>query len=251
MRLENPLKVALNAGKVSIGSWLNLASPLAAEVLATEGFEWLTVDMEHGPWELPDAANGFRAIESRGAVPLARVWSHKPEDIARVLDAGALGVVIPHVSNRAQAEALVQAVRYPPVGQRSAGTGRNQSFLDYAAVANEQILLIPQIENLEGVDGIGEIMAVPGIDVGFIGPHDLGLSMGLKAEQIGSDPEHERQLMRILEGCQAAGKPAGLPVRDAAAANKWISRGFQMIDLSNDLALLRSSVRSQLAQVER
>ena len=100
------------------------------------------------------------------------------------------------------------------------------------------------------MDQIGEIMAVPGIDVGFIGPHDLGLSMGLKAEQIGSDPEHERQLMRILEGCQAAGKPAGLPVRDAAAANKWISRGFQMIDLSNDLALLRSSVRSQLAQVK-
>ena len=109
MLLENPLKVALNAGKVSVGSWLNLASPLAAEVLATERgdpsswtrhpgrtaatvtfrrgdgrtFEWLTVDMEHGPWALDDAANGFRAIESRGAVPLARVWSHKPEDIAR------------------------------------------------------------------------------------------------------------------------------------------------------------------------
>ena len=161
---------------------------------------------------MDDAANGFRAIESRGAVPLARVWSHKSEDIARVLDAGALGVVIPHVSNRAQAEALVQAVRYPPLGQRSAGTGRNQTFVDYPAVANEQILLIPQIEDLEGVDQIGEIMAVPGIDVGFIGPHDLGLSMGLKADQIGTDPEHERQLMRILEGCQAAGKPAGLPV---------------------------------------
>ena len=250
MRLENPLKVALNAGKVSVGSWLNLASTLAAEVMATEGYEWLTVDMEHGPWALDDAANGFRAIESRGAVPLARVWSHQPQDIARVLDAGALGVVIPHVSNRAQAEALVQAVRYPPLGHRSAGTGRNQTFLDYPADANEQILLIPQIEDLEGVDQIGEIMAVPGIDVGFIGPHDLGLSMGLKAEQIGSDPEHERQLMRILEGCQAAGKPAGLPVRDAAAANKWISRGFQMIDLSNDLAMLRSAVRSQLAQVK-
>ena len=225
----------MNAGKVSVGSWLNLASPLAAEVLATEGFEWLTVDMEHGPWELPDAANGFRAIESRGAVPLARVWSHKPEDIARVLDAGALGVVIPHVSNRAQAEALVQAVRYPPVGQRSAGTGRNQSFLDYAAVANEQILLILQIEDLEGVDGIGEIMAVPGIDVGFIGPHDLGLSMGLKAEQIGSDPEHERQLMRILEGCQAAGKPAGLPVRDAGRRQQ-----VDLTGISDDRPLQRS-----------
>ncbi len=251
MRLENPLKVALNAGKVSVGSWLNLASPLAAEVLASEGFEWLTVDMEHGAWGIADAANGFRAIESRGAVPLARVWSHQPEVIARVLDAGALGVVVPHVSRRAQAEALVQAVRYPPQGQRSAGTGRNQTFLDYPADANEQILLIPQIEDLEGVDQIQEIMTVPGIDVGFIGPHDLGLAMGLRAEEIGKNPEHERQLMRVLEGCQAVGKPAGLPVPDAAAANKWISRGFQMIDLANDLALLRKGVRSQLAAVKR
>lgn len=249
MNLTNPLKTTLNSGKVSIGSWLNLGSPLAAEILATEGFEWLTVDLEHGPWGIADAANGFRAIESRGAVPLARVWSHQPEVIARVLDAGALGVVIPHVSNRTQAEALVQAVRYPPFGERSAGTGRNQSFTDYAAQANDQILLIPQIEDLEGVDQIREIMSVDGIDIGFIGPHDLGLSMGLRPEQIGQNLEHERQLMRVLEGCQEIGKPAGLPVPDAKSANKWISRGFQMIDLANDLALLRKSVRAQLSEV--
>ncbi len=101
------------------------------------------------------------------------------------------------------------------------------------------------------MDRIQEIMAVPGIDVGFIGPHDLGLSMGLRAEEIGKNPEHERQLMRVLEGCQAVGKPAGLPAPDATAANKWILRGFQMIDLSNDLALLRRSIRSQLAEVKR
>ena len=251
MRLDNPVAVALRAGEVSVGSWLNLASPLAAEVLATEGFEWLTVDMEHGPWDIAEAANGFRAIESRRVIPLARVWSHNPEVIARVLDAGALGVIVPHVSRRAQAEALVQAVRYPPVGNRSAGTGRNQTFVDYASEANNQILLIPQIEDLEGVDQIQEIMSVPGIDVGFIGPVDLGLSMGLRAEEIGKNSEHEAQLMRILEGCQAVGKPAGLPVPDAAAANKWISKGFQMIDLSNDLALLRQSVRCQLAEIKR
>jgi len=251
MRLDNPVAVALRAGKVSVGSWLNLASPLAAEVLATEGFEWLTVDMEHGPWDIAEAANGFRAIESRRVIPMARVWSHNPEVIARVLDAGALGVIVPHVSRRAQAEALVQAVRYPPVGQRSSGTGRNQTFVDYASDANDQILLIPQIEDLEGVDQIQEIMSVPGIDVGFIGPADLGLSMGLRAEEIGKNSEHEAHLMRILEGCQAVGKPAGLPVPNAAAANKWISRGFQMIDLSNDLALLRQSVRCQLAEIKR
>lgn len=249
MLLRNPLGIKLRAGKVSIGSWLNLASPLSAELLATEGFEWLTVDLEHGPWGLADAANAFRAIEARGTVPLARPWSHNPEVIARILDCGALGVVVPHVSNRSQAEALVQAVRYPPVGKRSSGTGRNQTFTDYQARANEEILLIPQIEDIEGVENIEEIMSVPGVDVGFLGPNDLGLAMGLRPGEMAKSSEHRRMLERVLEGCKKTGKPAGIPVANGAEANQWIARGFQMIDLSNDLVLLRNVVRSELAAI--
>lgn len=250
MRVTNPVAAKLREGKVSIGSWLNLASPLAAELMASEGFDWLTVDLEHGPSDLEGAANAFRAIEARGAVPLARAWSHQPEVIARILDAGALGVVIPHVSTPAQARALVQAVRYPPVGQRSSGTGRAQTFVDYFNDANDAILLIPQIEDPEGVANAAEIMSVPGIDVGFLGPGDLALAMGLKPSEVDGSAEHEQMLVRFLEGCQKAGKPAGIPVANVALAKKWIARGFQMIDYSNDIAILRTAVRSQLSEIQ-
>ena len=251
MRLRNPVAEKLRAGEVSIGSWLNLASPLAAELMASDGFEWLTVDLEHGPWGLDEAVNAFRAIEARGAVPLARTWSHQPEIIARILDAGALGIVVPHVSNRAQAEALVQAVRYPPLGQRSSGTGRGRVFDDYFEAANEAILLIPQIEDPEGIENAEAIMSVPGIDVGFLGPSDLALAMGLRPQETAGSAEHQAMLLRFLEACRRVGKPAGLPVTNAEAANDWIARGFQMIDLSNDVALLRGAVRAQLGAIRR
>lgn len=251
MLLSNPLGPRLRSGKVSVGSWLNLASPLSAELMANEGFDWLAVDLEHAPWGLAEAANAFRAIEARGAVPLARPWTHDPEVIARILDCGALGVVVPHVSNRSQAEALVQAVRYPPAGKRSSGTGRNQTYADYQARANDEILLIPQIEDPEGVENIDEIMSVPGVDVGFLGPNDLGLAMGLRPGEAAKSPKHRSMLLRVLEGCKKAGKPAGIPVPNGAEANNWIELGFQMIDLSNDLALLRNAVRAELAAVKR
>ncbi|HLH73262.1 MAG TPA: aldolase/citrate lyase family protein [Chloroflexota bacterium] len=250
MRISNPVATRLREGKISIGSWLNLGSPLAAEVLATEGFEWLTVDMEHTAWGISDAAHAFRAIEARGAVPLARSWSHEPEVIARILDAGALGVVVPHVSTAEQARELVQAVRYPPLGKRSSGTGRGRTFVDYFNDANDNILLIPQIEDPEGIENAPEIMAIPGVDVGFLGPNDLGLAMGLKPSEIAAgNPEHERMLVRLLEACQQAGKPAGISVSDVAGAIKWIKQGFRMIDLSNDLTILQTTVRGQLASL--
>jgi len=249
MRVTNPVATRLREGKLSVGSWLNLGSPLAAEVLATEGFEWLTVDMEHTAWGIADASHAFRAIEARGAVPLARSWSHEPEVIARILDAGALGVVIPHVSTAEQARALVKAVRYPPVGQRSSGTGRGRTFVDYFNDANDAILLIPQIEDPEGIENAPEIMAVPGVDVGFLGPNDLGLAMGIKLSELAGNPDHERMLMRFHDACEKAGKPAGISVSDVASALKWIKQGFRMIDLSNDMTILQTTVRGQLASL--
>ncbi len=246
----NPVKQKLRAGKVSVGSWLNLASPLAAEVMAAEGFEWLTVDTEHSPWDMADMVNAFRAIEARGAVPLARAWSQDPEVLARILDAGALGVVVPHVSTPEQASSLARAVRYPPQGARSVGSVRASTLPDYFARANDDILLIPMIEDPEGVENIDAIMAVDGVDVALLGTADLGLAMGLRRDQMAGNAEHERLIMRVLEGCRNAGKPAGIPVADATSANRWIAQGFQFIDLSNDLAFLRAAVKAQLAQLE-
>ena len=249
-QLSNPVKAKLQAGQVSVGSWLNLASPLAAEALAAEGFEWLTVDTEHAAWGIGEMTNAFRAIEARGAVPFARAWSHNPEVLARILDAGALGVVVPHVSSRDVAESLARAVRYPPLGERSMGSIRAATLGDYYARANDEILLVVMIEDPAGVDNIEAIMAVDGIDVALLGTADLGLAMGLRRDEIAGNAEHERLVRRVLEGCRIVGKPAGIPVADAAAANRWIAEGFQFIDLSNDLSFLRGMARAQLEQVK-
>ena len=150
--MQNPIKDKLAAGQPSIGSWLNLASPLAAEVMAAAGFEWLVVDAEHSPFDLGHIAHTFRAIEARGAIPMARAWDHDPVTAARLLDAGAWGLVFPHVSTPEQAEKLAAAVRYPPRGQRSVGTGRCVTIsADYRATFDDAVLLIPQIEDMEGV----------------------------------------------------------------------------------------------------
>ena len=105
--MQNPIKEKLSSGQPSIGSWLNLASPMAAEVMAAAGFEWLVVDAEHSPFDLGDIAHTFRAIEARGAIPMARAWDHDPTTAARLLDAGAWGLVFPHVSTSEQAEKLI------------------------------------------------------------------------------------------------------------------------------------------------
>ena len=190
--------------------------------------------------------NAFLAIEARGAVPMARVWSHDPTAIGRVLDAGAMGIILPHLSTPEQAAAAVAAMRYPPVGERSSGTGR-AVLMDpgYKSEANDSILVITQIEDMEGVNNAEAIMALDGVDVAFIGPNDLGLSMGLTSDQMWKDQGHLDAIAAILAAARKVGKPAGVPVGSGEAARAVIAQGFQFIDAGSDLRQL------QLAAAER
>jgi len=241
--VKNPIRTTLEAGQASIGSWLNLTSPLSAEVMAAAGFQWLAVDAEHAAFDLGLITHTFRAIESRGAIPLVRIWDHDPVTIARVLDAGAWGVVVPHVSNPEQAEKLAQATRYPPRGVRSVGTGRCVTLDGYRDWIDDEVLCIPQIEDLEGIEKAEEIASVEGINIGFLGPGDLALSMGVEV----GHPDHEAALQRFRAGCQRAGKPCGIPTRDAASTKERIAQGFNFIDLSNDLRFLEATANQMLA----
>ena len=242
--MPHPILATLNAGKPSIGSWLNLASPLAAEVMAAAGFPWLAVDTEHTSYDMELVAHTFRAIEARGAVPLARAWDHDPVTIARLLDAGAWGLVFPHVSTAEQAQNLARAMRYPPQGTRSIGSGRCQLYRsDYCDVANDHVLCIPQIEDLEGIENAEAISRVDGVDIGFLGPADLAMSMGVER----GHTDHEAALQRFREGCARAGKPCGIPVGDAPAARRRVAEGFLFIDLNNDLRFLQSTAQRELA----
>ena len=238
--MQNPIKDQLAANQPSIGSWLNLASPLAAEVMAAAGFEWLVVDAEHSPFDLGHIAHTFRAIEARGAIPMARAWDHDPVTAARLLDAGAWGLVFPHVSTPAQAEKIAQAMRYPPRGQRSVGTGRCVTISPYYRKSfDDAVLLIPQIEDMEGIENAEAIARVEGVDIGFLGPGDLAMSMGVEA----GHPDHEAALQAFREGCERAGKPCGIPVKDTAAAKQRIAEGFQLIDINNDLRFLEAAAQ--------
>ncbi len=241
--MKNPIRTTLAAGEPSIGSWLNLASPLSAEVMAAAGFQWLAVDAEHAAFDLGLIAHTFRAIDARGAVPLARVWDHDPVTIARVLDAGAWGVVVPHVSNAEQAEKLARATRYPPRGARSVGTGRCITLNGYREWIDDEVLCIPQIEDMEGIEKAEEIASVDGIDIGFLGPGDLALSMGVEA----GHPDHEDALQRFRQGCERAGKPCGIPTPDADSTKERIAQGFSLIDLSNDLRFLENAANQMLS----
>ena len=246
--MKNPIRAVLGDDRASIGSWLNLASPLAAEVMAAAGYGWLAIDAEHTYYDMELIAHTIRAIESRGAVPLVRAWDHDPITIARLLDAGAWGLVFPHISTPQQAEGIVRAMHYPPAGTRSVGTGRCQTISpDYREEANDLILCILQIEDLEGIENAEAIARVKGVDVGFLGPSDLAMSMGVEP----GHPDHEAALQRFREGCQRAGVPSGIPVSDGAAARRRIEEGFQFIDLSNDMRFLATAAGQALSDAQR
>jgi 4-hydroxy-2-oxoheptanedioate aldolase len=246
--MRNPISETLAAGQPSIGSWLNLGSPLAAEVMAAAGFSWLCVDAEHTAYDMESIAHTFRAIEARGAVPIARAWDHDPVTVGRLLDAGAYGIVFPHVSTAEQAQRLSEAMRFPPRGIRSAGTGRCATLgSDYRSVFNDLVLCIPQIEDMQGIDNAEAIASVEGVDIGFLGPNDLAMSMGVEP----GHPEHEEALLRFLGGCQRAGTPCGIPTKDAASTQTRLSQGFRFIDINNDLRILQGAVENILSEIKR
>ena len=245
--MRNPISETLAAGQPSIGSWLNLGAPLAAEVMAAAGFSWLCVDAEHTAYDMESIAHTFRAIEARGAVPLARAWDHDPVTVGRLLDAGAYGIVFPHVSTAEQAQRLAEAMRFPPRGIRSAGTGRCATLgSDYRSVFNDLVLCIPQIEDMQGIDNAEAIASVEGVDIGFLGPNDLAMSMGVEP----GHPEHEEALLRFLGGCQRAGTPCGIPTKDAASTRTRLSQGFRFIDINNDLRILQGAVENILSEIK-
>jgi len=246
--MRNPISETLAAGQPSIGSWLNLGSPLAAEVMAAAGFSWLCVDAEHTAYDMESIAHTFRAIEARGAVPLARAWDHDPVTVGRLLDAGAYGIVFPHVSTAEQAQRLAEAMRFPPRGIRSAGTGRCATLgSDYRSVFNDLVLCIPQIEDMQGIDNAEAIASVEGVDIGFLGPNDLAMSMGVEP----GHPEHEEALLRFLGGCQRAGTPCGIPTKDAASTQTRLSQGFRFIDINNNLRILQGAAENILSEIKR
>lgn len=242
----NPVTDKLRAGQASVGSWLSLCSPVAAENMAQVGWDWLVVDAEHSPVGFETMVNCFRAIQLGGAVPMARVPWNDTVWIQRTLDAGALGLVVPMVNSVEDARAAVANMKFATRGQRSWGSSRVAAYIegDYLDWANEHLAIIVMIETIQAVKSAEAIMAVDGVVGCFIGPNDLSLSMNLSRSDTGPGTAHEAAMQSVLQACKNTGKAAGKHCFNAAEVTERIGQGFQYLALSSDANMLTQAAQS-------
>jgi len=251
----NHLKRALREGRPQFGTLLNFGDPLVAEVMASAGFDWLLVDTEHGPIDLAPLATMFATITRYPVAPLVRVHALNEENVKRVLDAGAWGVLAPNVRTREEAELLARACKYPPAGVRSLGAGRFAlSFktdpATYFARANDEILVIAQIEHVDAVHDIDAILGVPGIDACYVGPNDFCASLGLAPSLEPPHPEFEAAMQRVLAAAQRHGVIAGIHCATTETVNRRIEQGWRLVGMLNDQRLLLSAATASRAAVK-
>lgn len=251
---SNYVKQKLRAGQPSFGTWLSLGSLHATRVLARSGFDWLTLDMEHGPFDWSHAAVIFAAIADAGCVPLCRVPAGTHECIKRALDAGAWGIVAPMVETAEQARAIIAAARYPPVGNRSVGGGMHAlnfatSAGEYYQRANDEILVILQTESPRGVENAKSIYSLPGCDAIFVGPVDLRFNMRGPDGQFPSQEQFESAIQRVIEVGREVGTPTGIHVMDAHDALRRAAQGMQFIAVASDLRMLSQAMEQVLVEL--
>jgi 2-keto-3-deoxy-L-rhamnonate aldolase RhmA len=252
--MRNLVKQKLKAGKPAIGTWVTVGHPDMTMYLADMGFDWLVCDMEHSPFgsETYHFMVQSMLYARDKCMPLARIpwtdliWAKK------VLDAGAMGLVVPRIESAEQAKELVRIMKYPPKGERGAGP-RLAAFRDpeYFTTANDEILVIPMIESVKGVENLDAIFSVEGIDACFVGPSDLSLDMGIHKQY--TNPRFIETLDRIVEAGRAHGVAPGMHCftnPDTTHINDAIKRGFQFCALDTDMGYLTRVVKSTLASVQ-
>jgi 2-keto-3-deoxy-L-rhamnonate aldolase RhmA len=249
--LHNPVKKRLLDGQLTLGTWSVLASPLIGEMLASEGFEFVIVDLEHHPIGVEMAVHYFQAITAGGSVPVARLAYNDHVYVKQALDAGALGVIIPLIKSAEDARQAVEFSRFPPLGQRPYGGGRIAIYgPDYITQANNEILVMLQIETRQAVDCLDEILAVDGYDGCFIGPTDLAVSMGLTPPAKGGCEELEDLIADLARRIQAAGKPVGTVAHSVEQCRKRIKQGFRFMPLFSDLSFMRQGLAHAREQLK-
>lgn len=238
---KNAFKAAILEGRLQRGIWCTMTDPLAAEMMAGCGYDWMLFDCEHSPMDPIRVLPMLQAVAPYPVSALARPSCLNAAEIKRLLDIGVQTLVVPYVQNAEEAAEAAAAVAYPPVGIRGvAGTTRATGFStvkDYPLKARDEICLIVQVETVEAVEQIEAIAAVPGIDGLFIGPADLACSMGYPGQ-----PSHEEVQKAVCDGIRrirAAGKPAGLLTMDAAFGQRAIDAGLSFLGQDLDLVALK------------
>ncbi|WP_454754808.1 HpcH/HpaI aldolase family protein [Cupriavidus basilensis] len=239
------------AGQAVVNGWLSIPSSFAAETMAHQGWDSLTVDLQHGVLDYRDAPALFTAISTTDTVPVARVPWNEPGILMKVLDAGAYGVICPMINTREDAERLVAATHYPPLGSRSFGPIRALLYggADYPEHANETIVTFAMIETRQGLDNLDEILSVPGLDAVYIGPSDLSLALGCRPVFDDVEPPVADAIAHVLARARAHGVVAGIHNGAPEAALRRIEQGFRFVTVGSDARLMAAGARQVVTQM--
>lgn len=255
---KNKLKEIWAGGGAVLNGWCSIPSSFSAEIMAHQGFDSITIDMQHGLIDYQVAVTMLQAISTTDVVPLTRVPWSDPARLMKILDAGSYGVICPMINTREDAETLVRACKYPPWGFRSFGPIRAKYYAggathgggDYHVFADEETLVIPQIETREAIENLDTILGVRGIGAIYIGPSDLSMALGKEPRKGQSDPEVVEAIETILAAAERHGVPAGIHTNSVAAAVSMIRRGFRLTSLQSDDRFLMQRAKQEIDAVK-
>ncbi|WP_255448314.1 HpcH/HpaI aldolase/citrate lyase family protein [Telmatospirillum sp. J64-1] len=237
---RNAFKHAIARGERQIGLWSTLCSNIVAEIIGDSGFDWILLDMEHSPNEVPNILSQLQALTAATATPIVRPAWNDPVLIKRLLDIGAQTLLVPFVENAEEAARAVAAVRYPHAGLRGMSAlqraNRYGRISDYHATAEREICLLVQIETSAALNNLEDIVTVEGIDGIFVGPSDLAANLG----HIGNPghPDVQDAIAQALAICQEAAIPAGILAPVESQARKWLDAGYTFVAVGSDVSLL-------------
>ena len=246
------LKQRIKNGEVVTGCWLNLGSALTADIVGAAGFDWVLVDLEHGAGNEQILLSQLQALESSNSAVLVRVESEAKQRIHRVLDFGAEGIMCPHIDTVEQAKAVVYALRYPPLGGRGVAkvvraSGFGKNFAEYSKNANENIVGIVQIETPEAIEQANQIAAIDGIDVLFIGPGDLTMSLGIFGQF--DHPLFLDGVKATVAAAQKAGKASGILLSNPDDYDRFYNMGMRVIACGADATFVAEGSRAMAAKL--
>lgn len=242
------VKSKLRNNELTLGTWITLGHPAIAEICAKAGLDWVVVDLEHTTISEREAGELLRVIDLCGVFPMVRLTSNNADQIKRMMDAGARGIVVPNVRSEDEARRAVAATRYAPAGVRGVGLGKAQGygaeFEDYVDWQKEGPVVIVQIEDNQAVDQIEAILNVSGVDGYFVGPYDLSCSMNIPGDF--NNPDFRRTVDSILSIGLRLGRPAGIHVvePDVEELEKAVSDGYRIVAYSVDMRILDSVIRN-------
>ena len=250
MKISGDFRARVLAREWLAGTWLNLGSPITAEMAGLAGFDWVLLDHEHGPGSDTTILHQLQAVAATPAAGLVRIAANDPARFKRVLDAGAHGVMVPYIGTVAEAQAAVTALRYPPRGMRGVAkltraTAFGADFDDYFAHAHERLVTLPQIETAEGVANAAAIASIDGVDVLFVGPMDLSTNLGIPGQY--EHPLCVDALKRVATAAQNAGKAAGILLLNAAHIAMCRELGYTFVALGSDGGSASAGLRTAAA----